>query len=107
MVQSAKISQQIAEQNLYQTQLELQNNYQNALEAYYKWKTSWEYYETEALGLAKEQRKAAVTAYREGAIDYVTFLQNVKDAMQIEMTAWLSFEQYLNSRFQIEYYINQ
>ena len=107
MVQSAKIRQQIAEQNLYQTQLELQNNYQNALEAYYKWKTSWEYYETEALGLAKEQRKAAVTAYREGAIDYVTFLQNVKDAMQIEMTAWLTFEQYLNSRFQIEYYINQ
>ncbi len=107
VMQSAKIKKQIAEQNLYQTQLELQNNYQNALETYYKWKTSWKYYETEALALAKEQRKAAVTAYRAGAINYVTFLQNVKDAMQIEITAWLSFEQYLNSRFQIEYFINK
>jgi cobalt-zinc-cadmium resistance protein CzcA len=107
LVQSAKIRQQIAQQNLRQSELELQNEYQVALEAYLKWKTSWEYYEDEALELAKEQRVGAGTAYREGAIDYVTFLQNVKDAMQIEIDAWRAFEQYLGSRFQIEYLISQ
>ncbi|MAT54903.1 MAG: CusA/CzcA family heavy metal efflux RND transporter [Saprospirales bacterium] len=107
LLQSARIEQQIAQQNLRQTQLELQNSYLNALESYYKWQNSWHYYESVALDLARKQRSAAATAYHEGAIDYVTFLQNVKDAMQIEISAWLTFEQYLNSRFQIEYFINQ
>ena len=86
-IQAAKIRMEMAEQNLNQTRLELQNSYQNAVQEYRKWLASWEYYRTEALSLSAEQREGAFIAYREGAIDYIAFLQNVKDAIQIELNA--------------------
>jgi len=68
---------------------------------------SWIYYRDEALPLAKEQRRGALTAYREGAIDYVTFLQNIRDAVQTETDAWNTFGNYLDSRYQLEYYLKK
>ncbi|MEQ8624456.1 MAG: CusA/CzcA family heavy metal efflux RND transporter [Vicingaceae bacterium] len=103
-VQSAKLNRNIAEQNLQQANLELKSQYLNALANYQKLRASWNYFETEALELAKKQRKAAAIAYKEGAIDYIAFLQNVKDAMQIEQEAWQTYENYLLSRFQLEFY---
>jgi cobalt-zinc-cadmium resistance protein CzcA len=75
-------------------------------ENYLKWLSSWQYYKNEALPLAEEQRKGALTAYKEGAIDYVMFLQNIRDAITIEIDSWDAFGEYLNSRFQLEYYLN-
>lgn len=106
-VQSAKISREIADQNRYQTQLEVQNQYTRVRENYLKWSTSWNYYRDEVLELAREQMEGATLAYAEGDISYVAFLQNVKDAMQLELNAWSAFSQYLDSRFQMEYYLNQ
>ena len=106
-IQAAKIRMEMAEQNLNQTRLELQNSYQNAVQEYRKWLASWEYYRTEALSLSAEQREGAFIAYREGAIDYIAFLQNVKDAIQIELNAWQALEQYINSRSQLEYLMGQ
>ncbi len=103
-VQSAKLNRNIAEHNLQQANLELKNQYLNALANYQKLKASWKYFETEALQLAKKQREATALAYKEGAIDYVAFLQNIKDAMQIEQEAWQTYENYLLSRFQLEFY---
>ena len=103
-VQSAKLNRNIAEQNLQQANLELKSQYLNALANYQKLRASWNYFEMEALELAKKQRKAAAIAYKEGAIDYIAFLQNVKDAMQIEQEAWQTYENYLLSRFQLEFY---
>jgi cobalt-zinc-cadmium resistance protein CzcA len=103
-LQSARIQQKKAEQNLDLRSRELQMRFISALESYQKWTTSWEYYQEEVLVLAHKQREAAVLAYRERAIDYVTFLQNVKDAVQIEIQAWEALEQYLHSRFQLEYF---
>lgn len=103
-LQSAKIEQEIAAQNLDQRSREMRTRFLTALEAYQKWSTSWTYYRDDALVLAQKQREAALLAYREGAIDYVSFLQNVKDAMQIEIQAWDALEKYLNSRFQLEYF---
>jgi len=106
-VQSAKISREIADQNRLQTQIEVQNQYAQVRENYLKWSTSWNYYRDEVLELAREQMEGATIAYSEGDINYVTFLQNVKDAMQLELNAWSAFSQYLDSRFQMEYYQNQ
>lgn len=103
--QSAKIQRDIANQNLRQTQLELNTAYQNTREQYLKWHNSWVYYRDEALPLAEEQRSGAIAAYREGAIDYVTFLQNIRDAMRIEVDSWDAFGNYLDSRYQLEYYL--
>ena len=103
-LQSAKINRDIAEQNLREQSRKMRTQYLNALEAYHKWSISWQYYRNEALDLARKQREAAWLAYQEGAIDYVSFLQNVKDAIKIEIQAWDALENYLNSRFQLEYF---
>lgn len=103
--QSAKIQRDIAGQNLRQNQLELNAAYQEMKEQYLKWLYSWNYYRDEALPLAQEQRAGAILAYREGAIDYVTFLQNIRDAIRIEVDSWNAFGSYLDSRYQLEYYL--
>ncbi|MEQ6166946.1 CusA/CzcA family heavy metal efflux RND transporter [Ekhidna sp. MALMAid0563] len=105
--QAAKIQRDIANQNLLQTQLELNAAYLNAREQYLKWENSWNYYQNTALPLAEEQRSGAITAYREGAIDYVSFLQNIRDAIRMEVDAWKAFGNYLDSRYQLEYFLKK
>lgn len=103
--QSAKIQRDMAQQDLKQTKLELNAAMQSKKEEYLKWYNSWVYYRDKALPLAEEQRSGAITAYREGAIDYVTFLQNIKDAIRIEVDSWDALGNYLNSRYELEYYL--
>jgi cobalt-zinc-cadmium resistance protein CzcA len=106
-VQSAKINRDIAEQRKAQTTIQLKSEYAQAQENYLKWKEAWSYYEKEALELAKEQRNGASIAYREGAIDYISFLQLVKDAIEIEQNGWQTYQEYLNSQFKLEYYLTK
>ena len=103
--QAAKIQSSIAAQNLQQTRLELNATYQNIREQYIKWLESWQYYQKIALPMAKEQQEGAVFAYQEGAIDYVTFLQNMREAIRIEIDSWNAFGNYLDSRYQLEYFL--
>lgn len=105
-IQAANIQRQIAEQEYRQTAFELQSTYQSLLQAYQKWLASWRFYENQALPLAREQRQSAVFAYKEGAIDYVSFIQNLKETVQVELKAQEAFSQYLRLKFQLEYYLN-
>jgi cobalt-zinc-cadmium resistance protein CzcA len=106
-IQSAKIGRKIAEQNLLQTEMELRSEYIMALENYFKWKESWEFYRDEAVPLADEQLKGATLSYREGAIDYVAFLQHAKDAVRLDIDAWDAFSNYANALFQLDYYTSK
>lgn len=103
--QSAKIQRTIAAQDLQQNQMELNAAYQNIREQYVKWQNSWQYYRDIALPMAQEQQTGAVFAYEEGAIDYVTFLQNMREAIRIEVDSWNAFGNYLDSRYQLEYFL--
>jgi cobalt-zinc-cadmium resistance protein CzcA len=103
--QSARIQQEMAAQELDQTSREMRTQYLSTLESYEKWKSTWTYYREGALRMAQRQREAARLSYREGAIDYLEFLQHVKAAMRIEIQAWDALEAYLNSRFQLEYFV--
>lgn len=103
--QSAKVEREIAEQNLYRTRIELQSNYNSLLEEYRKWLYSWQYYQDEALPLAIQQREGAVIAYQAGAIDYVTFIQNVRSAIEVEINSWNALSSYLNSRARLTYFL--
>ena len=105
--QEAQVNRKIAEQNFYQDKLELETAYKNMREEFIKWRNSWNYYKDEALPLAKEQQEGTVLAFKEGAIDYVTFLQNIRDAIRIEVNAWSAFDNYLESRYQLEYYLEK
>lgn len=71
-----------------------------------KWEQTLAYYRTEALPLADEQRKMTLLAYREGAQDYMTFIQNVKAVSQTEMEYLNAFAQWLTARFKLEYFSN-
>jgi len=106
-VQSAKINREIAKQRKTETSIQLKSEYAQAQQNYLKWKEAWHYYEHEALKLAKQQRNGALIAYREGAIDYISFLQLVKDAIEIELQAWQTYQEYMNSQFNLEYYLTK
>ncbi|MEJ8804139.1 CusA/CzcA family heavy metal efflux RND transporter [Pontibacter sp. H249] len=103
--QSAKIEREIAEQNLRRTQLELQAGYGSLLEEHRKWLNSWQYYQQEALPLAVEQRNGAIIAYREGAIDYIGFLQIIRDAIQVEFNAQEALGNYLDTKARLIYFL--
>ncbi|RTE54112.1 CusA/CzcA family heavy metal efflux RND transporter [Arenibacter aquaticus] len=103
--QKAKIDKKIAEENFHTEKLKLKTAYENRREDFIKWQNSWDYYKNKALPLAKEQRRGTILAFKEGAIDYVAFLQNIRDVIRIEISAWEAFNSYLDSRNQLEYYL--
>ncbi len=105
-LQSAKIKKQIAVENYQQKKIEVQSAYLNLFDEYQKWLLTWHYYYNEALPTALEQKNGAVLAYRQGAINYTSFLQNIRDAVQVELETQAAFANYLKARFNLEYFIN-
>ena len=101
---AAKLNSEIAKMNADFTQRELQSKYRQAFQAYQKWKTSWYFYRDKALPLAEEQRKGALLAYKEGAVDYAAFTQIIRDAIQTEMDALDALNNYLKSTFELQYF---
>lgn len=105
-IQAVGIERKIAEQQYQQTQFELQSAYQSLVQQYQKWLSSWQFYENEAMPLAREQREGAILAYNAGAIDYVSFIQNLKETVQVEINAQDALNKYLRSKFELEFYLN-
>ncbi|WP_281987776.1 CusA/CzcA family heavy metal efflux RND transporter [Aquimarina aggregata] len=101
---AAKIDSEIAKANADFTQRQLQSGYQQAIQAYQKWKVSWHFYRDKALPLAEEQRKGALLAYKEGAVDYAAFTQIIRDAIQTEIDALDALDNYLKSVFELQYF---
>jgi len=103
---AAKIDSEIAKTNADYTQRQLQSEFQQAVQAYQKWKTSWQFYRDKALPLAEEQRKGALLAYKEGAVDYAAFTQIIRDAINTEMDALDALDNYLDALFELQYFQN-
>jgi len=101
---AAKINSEIARANADFAQRQLQSEYQQAIQAYQKWEGSWAFYSDKALPLAEEQRKGALLAYKEGAVDYAAFTQIIRDAIQTEMDALDALDNYLKSVFELQYF---
>ncbi len=101
---AAKIDGEIAKANAGFTQRQLQSEYRQAVIAYQKWEASWHFYRYKALPLAEEQRKGALLAYKEGALDYAAFTQIIRDAVQTEIDALDALDKYLKSVFELHYF---
>ncbi|GAA4275712.1 CusA/CzcA family heavy metal efflux RND transporter [Aquimarina mytili] len=101
---AAKIDSEIARTNADYTQRQLQSEYQQAVQSYQKWEASWQFYRDKALPLAEEQRKGALLAYKEGAVDYAAFTQIIRDAINTEMDALDALDNYLKSVFELQYF---
>ena len=101
---AAKINSEIAKTNADFTQRQLRSEYQQAVQSYKKWKSSWQFYEQKALPLAEAQRKGALLAYTEGAVDYAAFTQIIRDAIQTEIDTLEALDNYLTSVFELQYF---
>ena len=101
---ASKIDSEIAKTNADFVKRQLQSEYRQALQAYQKWEASWQFYKNRALLLAKEQRRGALVAYKEGAVDYAAFTQIIRDAIQTEMDALDALDNYLKSVFELQYF---
>ena len=105
-IEAAGIQEEIAAQQYQQDRLQLQAEYESARLQYQKWLASWQYYQEEALPWSREQRRAGIAAFREGAIDYVTLIQHLESSLQVEVEAQVTLERYLGSKALLEYYLN-
>ncbi|WP_341200450.1 CusA/CzcA family heavy metal efflux RND transporter [Croceibacter atlanticus] len=103
---AAKLDAQIAETNAIYKQRELQSQFIQAQQNYARWRDTWFFYKTEALPLAIDQRKGALLAYKEGALDYAAFTQIIRDAIQTEMDALDALDNYLDALFDLQYFQN-
>lgn len=104
--QSAKISRKIAEQERDEAHLQVNAKYRELQQEYAKWQESWQFYQQEALPLAKQQREAAVYAFREGGTDYTQFLQRIRDAIAIQIKSWETLSNYLMTKYELDFFLN-
>ena len=104
---AAKINEQVIAQENKAKSIQLSNTYNNLLNKFTQSQLSWRYYKEQAFPLAVEQRNGTVLLYKEGAIDYLTFLQNMKSAIELEVKTWQVLETYLSHKIQLEYYLNK
>ena len=103
-IRTARIDREIVETSLLFKNQEVQSRFIQAKEKYKKWKVTWEFYKNEVLIVAKEQKMGALLAYKEGEIDYTTFTQLIKEAIQSELESQTALINYLESTFQLQYF---
>ncbi len=100
---SARLEKAAADQEYLHKQREINTLTASAEGEMHKWKSMLDYYRQTALPLAKEQQQAAISCYREGATGYLEFIQNMKDATQVQLDYWDCFGEYMKSRFKLEF----
>ena len=103
-IKTTKIDKEIAASKATYAKKQMESEFYQTIENYKKWSSSWLFYKDQVLPLAKEQRKGALFAYKEGALDYNGFTQLIKAAIQTELDAQSAFKNYMNSLFQVQYY---
>ncbi|KJD33786.1 multidrug transporter AcrB [Tamlana nanhaiensis] len=103
-IKSAKINSEISESVFQYKKQEIQSQFNQAKAQFIKWKTAWEFYKNDVLPLTRDQRTGALFAYKEGEIDYATFTQMVKEAVQSQLDAQTALINYLESAFQLQYF---
>ncbi|GAA3581727.1 CusA/CzcA family heavy metal efflux RND transporter [Snuella lapsa] len=102
---AAKLDIDIIDENNKQKELQLKNAFNSISLQFKQSLQNWLYYKEEGLVIAAEQRNGTVLSYKEGSIDYVTLLQNIKTAIELELDAWKALQNYLESKIQLEYFL--
>ncbi len=102
---ASKINTDIIMQNNKVKEIQLKRMFNSKLTQFELTQNNWLYYKNEALPLAIELRNGSILAYREGAMDYIAFLQNMKNAIQLEIDTWKALQAYLKNKIQLNYYM--
>ncbi|MAT38546.1 MAG: CusA/CzcA family heavy metal efflux RND transporter [Ectothiorhodospiraceae bacterium] len=104
-VEEAAIREDIASLRLREHELEYSAAYTIARRNLESYREQLEFYMSSAVPAAIEQRVAAKQSYKSGAIGYIEFLQNIKTATEIEIESVRIRERYLQSLFELEYFL--
>jgi len=104
-IQAAKISENIAKNNLEYSQNEMNNRLTEQYEAYQKYKTSLDFYEKTALPQSELIIKQAGKSYFGGSINYMEYIQNIEKALEIECDYLENLNNYNQAIIAIEYLI--
>ncbi|UII29635.1 CusA/CzcA family heavy metal efflux RND transporter [Fulvivirga ulvae] len=88
--QAARIRQSVAEKEYQEQELVLDRQYAAARAALEKASASLQFYENEGIELAEEQIRTAQFGYKLGEVDYIAFIQNMGQALDLR-------SDYLNS----------
>ena len=92
--QAARVQRSIAEKELEEQKLTLQREWTAAMAALQKAEASLDFYEKEGLQLAEEQVRTASFGYKEGAVDYIAFIQSLGQASVLREEYLQSLQQY-------------
>ncbi|ARS34619.1 CusA/CzcA family heavy metal efflux RND transporter [Pontibacter actiniarum] len=92
--QAARIQRTIAEKQLEEQTLALRREWAAAVAALEKAQAALSFYEKEGLQLAEEQERTAGFGYREGAVDYIAYIQSLDQATQLREEYLQSLQQY-------------
>ncbi|MFL1896597.1 CusA/CzcA family heavy metal efflux RND transporter [Aquimarina sp. 2-A2] len=101
---AAKLDTRIAQESSAFGQRQFKLRQRQALQNFEKWKTTQDFYTTEAVPLAQEQRRGALLGYKEGALDYSAFTLMIREAIQTEEEALQVLSYYLKALFELHYY---
>lgn len=102
-IKAARTERMIAESNYNLYNLNLKGQYEQAVQEFMKNKTSMEYYENNATPNTGLIAKQAQTAFKNGEIGYVEFLQAMKTYADIQTGYLLALNAYNQSIITIQY----
>ncbi|WP_062054566.1 CusA/CzcA family heavy metal efflux RND transporter [Aquimarina longa] len=103
----SKINTEMITANNKAKVLQLKSRFNSKISEFKQSRNKWLFYKNEALPLAIEQRNGAILSYKEGALDYVAFLQNMKTAIQLEINTWKTLQIYLENKIQLSYFLTK
>ena len=102
--QAGKLQQEAEKARQAHTQLQLSNELKRLSNNNEKWQQQLQYYREMELPLAEEQQRVAIESYRQGAIDYMAFINNMKEVAKVQLDYWNTYGEYLNNKMNLRYY---
>ncbi|UGU14197.1 CusA/CzcA family heavy metal efflux RND transporter [Sinomicrobium kalidii] len=100
---AAKIQVEMAREQMAQQQVTLQTQVSTLRNDYDRLSATVKLYREKLLPLALEQIAAANLSYREGAIDYISFIQNLNNAKDIQNTYLEKLQEYNTTVIRLKY----
>ena len=104
---AAKISENIARTNAENYNKSLTGGYQSLLDEYYKYTSSVDYYEKQAVPEADLIIDQATKSYKAGALDYLDYVLTLNRALAIRQNYLEAINSYNQTIISIEYIIGK
>ena len=101
---AGRLQQEAEKARQEHTRQQLDNELRRLTEMDEKWSYQLRYYRETALPLADEQQRVALASYKEGAIGYIDFIQNMKEAAKEQLDYWTACEEYMTNKMNLLYY---